>query len=93
MTPKEMLASDAPKCANCKHMAVVGKRAPRRTRWYEPKTITGFRADHDAPFEPVAGKGACMEPSLTKHSEASYPRDLFRVTDLMLCSLWERKEG
>ena len=90
-TPQDLLATDDPKCANCRFMAPAGKREPRRTRWYEPKTPSGYKENFDAPFEPISGKGACMEPSLMKYAERGNRLQLFLVTDLMLCSKWERK--
>ena len=79
MTPKEMLASDAPKCGNCRHMRpIVSKRAV-------PSGIVGFSFRTES-GPAIPGKGACMEP----HQAESYPA-LFHVTDLMLCSEWQAK--
>lgn len=83
---RDRLTNREPKCANCKHMGVL----VNKTGAHKPTLLEdlGLRA---APAEPppqrINGKGACMEPSVA----AAYPQ-LFYVTDLMLCSLWERKE-
>ncbi len=80
MTPKEMLVSDAPKCGNCRHMRpIVTKRAA-------PSGLAGFSFRREN-GPPIPGKGACAEP----HQAEAYPQ-LFYVTDLGLCSLWEAKE-
>lgn len=90
--PSDRLSSPDPKCANCKWMRSVGWREPRRTRWWEQKTISGYKSDSEAPFEPTPGKGACAEPNVMKYADRRSRLGLFYVTDLMLCSMWERKE-
>ncbi len=48
MSPKEQLASDAPKCGNCKFMGDIIAKG----QWGESKLFA------------VSGKGACQEPSV-----------------------------
>ncbi len=76
-SPKDRLADDQPKCGNCKWMRPIVPHISKPGHW---STSTEYGA-------PVPGKGACQEPSVG----AVYPV-LFYVTDLTLCSLWERKE-
>ncbi len=76
MTPKEMLASDAPKCGNCKWMRPIAPHTSKPGYW-----MSGTEYGN-----PVPGKGACREPAL-----AAVSPTLFYVTDLMLCSLYEAK--
>lgn len=83
--PKDLLTSDAPKCGNCKHMVsvvVMPKhyyRHPLETMMIWRKSVAPPDSKH------VLGKGACREPTLAESTQ------LFYVTDLSLCSLWEPK--
>ncbi len=90
--PSDRLASPEPKCANCKWFGHVARPQVRPTRWYEPKTATGTKLDTSKPKVRIPGKGACMEPELQQVWRQTYPEQTFFITDLMLCSRWERKE-
>ena len=84
ITRAELLADPAPKCANCKHMAIIrAGRPPHPSTW----KLFSFKPEAEEQGPVVRGKGACIEPSVA----AAYPQ-LFYVTDMALCSLWERKE-
>jgi hypothetical protein len=75
-TPKEMLANDAPKCANCRWMRGLVPYS-KQPGFYTPSVDYGER---------VSGKGACMEPSVA----VGFPA-LFYVQDLGLCSAWQKR--
>ena len=86
MTPQEQLADPSPKCGNCRYWAsVMASKKPH----IGPLQAFGLRKIDEPPSTPVPGKGACREP----HVAPSASTQLFYVTDLSVCSLWEPKEA
>ena len=69
-------------CGTCRHMGYVVKQGSAPTFLQ----AVGLRA-MDPPSGRVRSKGACLEPS--SMTSPKYP---FLVTDMTVCSMWERRD-